>query len=1257
MAIGTMINAWSYVAMFPARCDADFAVHPDGLEIPRTFSDPDVHPFDQLRWSTQTVGVTDGVTGALIFRDDFEAPVSWSPTARQIVCTKFAYGRPGTPGRETSARQVIGRVALRIARWGWEQGYFRQRDDAATFADELTYLLINQYFSFNSPVWFNVGHDLVPVRVAPEADNWRNRKNVPAPYLMDPDGWNVVRNDDIHSHPQVHACMPYGALVNTTDGLLPIGDIVAGSRSRAYHVRDRHGNPSKVIASACMGKRTIIALEFEDGSRERMTSDHRVFVRSSDGSMVEKAAGDVEIGKDRMILGRVDLLADDEISIVRGPFPVDPEIAWLSGVMVGNGYSGRAPSATSDTWECKVNTVAERDRCTRLMDRLSLSYSVKEFHWGYTIRGYGAAARAFWSHLDLWDRTHDKRIPGWVSVAPASIVGPFLNGLFGTDGSVGLCEGDRVSIRLVNASEDVVRTSQVLLRSMGIYATLSGTDDTREDAERQFSWTLGIFDGRSIDRFSYYVGFTHSDKAARLSGRREFSDGPRNRTDDVLIVGKSKGGAELVYDIQTECETFWVSGRLVHNCFIQGVDDSISGIMDLARSEALIFKYGSGTGTDLSTLRSTRETLTGGGTPSGPISFMRIYDAVAGTIKSGGKSRRAAKMQTLKCWHPDILDFVRCKSAEERKARALIASGYPSDFNGDAYSTVAFQNCNMSVRLTDEFMESATADVPPTRNIVSRLFPLRAVKSGEVVGHVDADELLTEIATGSHFCGDPAVQFEDRFQEWHTTPNAGPITSTNPCGEYASINESGCNLASNRLTKFEAEDGSFDVDRYCAAIDLAILSQDIIIDPASYPTAKIAENVRRHRQLGLGYADLGALLMSRGLPYDSDEGRHLCSAITSLMTGRAYRMSATLAKHRGAFDAHAADADNMMRVIRKHESSSLDLTMRHDSESAYIMGRACGEWGAAIDLGKVHGFRNSQASLLAPTGTIGYMMDCDTLGIEPDTALVKHKHLAGGGDMVIVNRAVGRALDRLGYDPVTRDAILDHVVTRGTIGHEYVIPESHAAVFDCAIPVGKVGRSISPSGHVKMMAAAQPFVSGAISKTVNLPESSTVDDIKQIYVDAWKLGLKSITVYRDGSKYSQPVATSAPVAGRNGSLAEGETSVQHVNGSIADLIGGAIALPIPTQVIPPVPERSAPEPIRRRLPDRRKAVVHHFEIAGAHGNFDGYITVGLYDDGRPGNSRASGSNPPDPHTPTTSDTRSRSSIMCSSGWRSTSRRN
>jgi ribonucleoside-diphosphate reductase alpha chain len=604
-------------------------------------------------------------------------------------------------------------------------------------------------------------------------------------------------------------------------------------------------------------------------------------------------------------------------------------------------------------------------------------------------------------------------------------------------------------------------------------------------------------------------------------------------------------------------------------CFIQSVTDDMEGIMSLATSEAMLFKYGSGTGTDLSTLRSCREKVSGGGMASGPVSFMVIYDGVASTIKSGGKTRRAAKMQSLKCTHPDVLEFIEAKGKEELKAKALIAAGYDPDFNGEAYASVRYQNCNMSVRATNDFLATAedggvwqTMPVCPSSLIAD-------------MPQYQASDLMDKIAEGTWSCGDPGIQYEDTIQRWHTCPNTAPINASNPCSEYMFIDDSACNLASLNLMKFRRDDGTFDVDRYRAACKIMITAQEILVDHGSYPTAKIAENSHRFRPLGLGYCNLGALVMAMGKPYDSDEGRATCAALTAILTGQGYLTSAELASTLGPFDGFSANSEPMLNVMRMHRGA-VDST-DPDAVDPHLLKVARHVWDQAILAGAAHGYRNSQISVIAPTGTIAFMMGADTTGIEPEIGLVKYKNLAGGGQLKIVNGTVATALKTLGYGSSAAGDIIAHMEETGTIeGSD--LAAKHLPVFDCAFTPASGQRSIEFAGHVKMMGAAQPFVSGAISKTCNLPSTATADDVRNAYMLGWKLGLKALAIFRDGSKGSQPVVMKAETTGK---------------------------------VIPPV----RVEPYRRRLPDTRNSVTHKFEIDS---NYEGYITVGLYDDGNPG---------------------------------------
>jgi ribonucleoside-diphosphate reductase alpha chain len=604
-------------------------------------------------------------------------------------------------------------------------------------------------------------------------------------------------------------------------------------------------------------------------------------------------------------------------------------------------------------------------------------------------------------------------------------------------------------------------------------------------------------------------------------------------------------------------------------CFILSIDDSIDSILDWYKTEGRIFKGGSGSGINLSRLRSSKEHVTAGGLASGPVSFMRGADSVAGTIKSGGKTRRAAKMVILNVDHPDIDEFIWSKAKEEKKAYALGEAGYDVSLDGDAWISIQYQNANNSVRVSDEFMRAVLDDGE---------WQTRYVKTGDVAQTYKARTLMRDIAQAAWDCADPGMQYDTTINDWHTCSNTGPITASNPCSEYMHLDDSACNLASINLLKFLNEDDSFDVDAYKRTIAISIMAQEIIVSNSSYPTERIRENAVAYRQLGLGYSNLGALLMCLGIPYDSDEGRSWCGALTAIMTGHAYATSAAVAARMGPFAGYERNAEPMLRVMEKHRAAVDDIPELDTGLWLQEAARAC--WDNALALGREHGYRNSQATVIAPTGTISFMMDCDTTGIEPDIAIVKYKTLVGGGLMKIVNNTVPRALARLGYDAARTKDIISHIDETGTIEGAPHLAEDHLPVFDCAFRPQNGTRTIHWLGHVKMMGAAQPFISGAISKTVNLPEESTVEEIEQAYIEGWRHGLKALAIYRDGSKRAQVLTTK-----KDGGVGATGTSSAEVG-----------------------------HPIRRRLPATRTSVTHKFSIEG----HEGYLTAGLYEDGKPG---------------------------------------
>jgi ribonucleoside-diphosphate reductase alpha chain len=710
-------------------------------------------------------------------------------------------------------------------------------------------------------------------------------------------------------------------------------------------------------------------------------------------------------------------------------------------------------------------------------------------------------------------------------------------------------------------------------------AAITGEDGRvyfeQKDVEVPRAWSQMATNVVAQKYFRGAPGTPERESSARqLVGRVATTIAAWGRADDYFATPSDADAfeAELVHLLVTQKASFnspvWFNvGIEAHPqasaCFINSVEDSMSSILTLAKTEGMLFKWGSGTGSNLSSLRSSRERLTGGGTASGPVSFMKGFDAFAGAIKSGGKTRRAAKMVILNADHPDVFDFVECKASEERKAWALIDAGYEADFNGAAYASVHFQNANHSERVTDEFMSAA---------VDGRDWRTRYVTSGETCETFPARKLMRAIAEAAWQCGDPGLQFDTTTNAWHTSPASGRISASNPCSEYVYLDDSACNLASLNLRRFQDAHGDVDTRALRHAVDVMITAQEILVERASYPTERIERNSHAFRPLGLGYANLGALLMSRGLPYDSDMARAYAGALTAVMHGEAYLQSARLAAARGPFAGYAANREAMLGVIRKHWSHVDGIDAAFVPED--LMSAVRDTWEDCYRSGVEHGYRNGQVTVLAPTGTIAFMMDCDTTGIEPDIALVKYKRLVGGGMLKIVNNTVPEALRRLGYGEAEVSRIVEYIDEHETIEGAPGLRAEHVAVFDCAFRAPGGTRSISWQGHIKMMSAAQPFLSGSISKTVNLPNDATVEDIERCYVEAWRAGLKCIAIYRDGCKRSQPLAT-----GKR----EAEVKV-------------------------------TAQPVRKKLPDERPSLTHKFSLAG----HEGYLTVGMYDDGTPG---------------------------------------
>ncbi len=783
-------------------------------------------------------------------------------------------------------------------------------------------------------------------------------------------------------------------------------------------------------------------------------------------------------------------------------------------------------------------------------------------------------------------------VPEHLFTAPLPVVAAYLRSIFQAEGYVSVREaGAAACVDMI--SEGIIRGVQALLARFGIFSRVRFKADKR--ADRKGCWSLSIRTLGDRIAFSEEIGFIDPVKADKLEKSLLLPNGLFHRPTKRLEIERIESiGVMDVYDIQTESGEYLSANLRVHNCFILSVDDSMDSILNWYREEGVIFKGGSGAGVNLSRIRASVENLQGGGTASGPVSFMRGADASAGTIKSGGKTRRAAKMVILDVDHPDIEDFIWCKALEENKARVLRDAGFDMDLDGSDSFSIQYQNANNSVRVTDEFMQAVMDDAD--WDLVGRMdrTPVRTVQ---------ARDLFRQLAKASWECADPGMQFDTTINRWHTAPNAGRINASNPCSEYMHLENSACNLASVNLLKYLRDDGSFDTDGFSATVEVVFTAQEILVGNSDYPTDKIAENPRRYRQLGLGYANLGALLMAQGLPYDSDEGRAWAASITALMTGHAYATSARTAARMGPFAGYHADSEAMQNVLRMHRAEVAKID--EEMVPPELLSAAQEAWDSAVELGERHGVRNSQASVLAPTGTIGLLMDCDTTGVEPDLGLVKTKKLVGGGTMSIVNQTIPRALVRLGYGPEQVEDIVTYInENMSIIGAPHIAPE-HLPVFACSMG----DNTIHFLGHVRMMGAVQPFLSGAISKTVNVPEDISVEDVEQLHLDAWRMGIKAIAIYRDNCKVGQPLSTTkvdqAPdvppgsdaeardraAAAR---IAELEVALAHEQGRSHDtVVVGAV---------------------RERLPRRRASSTFAFRVADC----EGYVTVGQYDDGRPG---------------------------------------
>jgi ribonucleoside-diphosphate reductase alpha chain len=1115
------------------------------LGVRRLFTIPGRDPFEEVEWETRDAFIP-GKDKPVFEQKDVEFPKFWSQTATNIVAQKYFRGRMSSPERERSVKQMIGRVVDTIGGWGRDGGYFASDEEADTFEAELKAILVNQLAAFNSPVWFNVGFE---------------------------------------EKPQCSACQPYHALVSTPEGMVPIGELVEDEEI-GREVYDTSGT-TRIVAVKANGRKPVYRVQLRNGSFVEATSDHVVkAVRERRTAQEWLRVDELEPGM-RMHLhphrakvsSRALARVGGESSFEELPETTEADIvstaeAALAGWLQADGFVGQYEQGTNRSLTIEFQ-VADEEELGWIMFNLAVALPGAHTHLREVVRDdgtvscrrvrlYGEVLRDFVERWDLLARGTKIRVPSRLWTASHDEIAAYLRSVFQADGYASVrrdagCESGRVGFAVIGErwTEDI----QLLLNVLGIYSRRTHKVESRSDRHDLHEVAIAI--GSERARFAELIGFIGGRKQQKLLeslSLRGLKACPDLREEEIVSI--EPVGVQEVYDIQTESGEYLSNNVAVHNCFILSIDDSMESILDWIRREGVIFRGGSGSGVNLSKLRSSKEQLSKGGYASGPVSFMRGADASAGTIKSGGKTRRAAKMVVLDVDHPDVEEFIWCKAREEEKARVLESAGYDMSLDSSDWASIQYQNANNSVRVTDGFMDAAQRGAE---------WNLTARTDGTVVETKDARELLRQIAEAAWKCADPGVQYDTTINQWHTLPNTGRINASNPCSEYMSIDDSACNLASINLLKFRREDGELDVPAFEHAVDVMFLAQEIAVGYSSYPTPEIERNAKAYRQLGLGFANLGALLMARGLPYDSDEGRAYSAAITALMTGRAYRKSAEIAKRMGSFEGYQPNAAAMIGVIAKHRAAVGNI--EHSSSVPEDLLSACRRaWDDALNVGEVAGYRNAQATVLAPTGTISFMMDCDTTGVEPDFSLVKSKKLVGGGELTMVNKTVPMALEKLGYAPEERDEIVAFVDERNTVVGAPYVKNEHYPVFDCA--VGE--RAIHYRGHVKMMGAVQPFISGAISKTVNLPETATVDEIAQLFIESWQLGVKAIAIYRDNCKVAQPLA------GKDKSAAAAKPPVQLHE--------------------------------RKRLPEDRTEVGRKFQV----GEYEGYIHVGLYEDGSPG---------------------------------------
>jgi ribonucleoside-diphosphate reductase alpha chain len=1230
-----------------------------GLQFPRRFTKDDTNVFDQFSYDYRT-SVIRNPSGEVVFEmNNVEVPSRWSQIATDILAQKY-FRKAGVPqpdgslGRETSVKQVAHRMANCWKVWGERYGYFASPKDAQVFYEELVYSILDQACVPNSPQWFNTGlHESYGITGKPQGH-----------YFVDQTDDVLKKSTSAYERPQPHACARYTTKLFTDKGIFDIGEIVENNRTDLRVFDGSQFVP--LLAVKNNGVKSIFRATMANGNFIEFTDDHLVWSsdkRCKDGgeydwnelkTLVGKKVQQVSLADAIPDLSLVEEMANEaigrnarfnlteshlgsfssaehkeDIAGNAGNFATDRiRKAALAGWIVGDGYYGKYNRNKKTTMFGAI-TINEDEYAfvSGLFTSIFGTHKTvvrKNVDSLYRIVKYDSKnADPFVEEYQLAQTSLTAFVPDVIMKGSLVEKAAFLRSLFQADGTARLRNEDGRNsgdIVLTTISEELAHGVQVLLLSLGIYSNVSPVNDSRSDRHKSFQVIIAYFSERV--KYEQLIGFVSSEKRLKLRRLNAEVEGKnKGALSELTVVNIDYIGEEEVYDIQTATSQFSANGIIVHNCFILSVEDDLvneGGLMDLWVREARIFKYGSGVGTNFSHIRGEGEKLSGGGTSSGLMSFLKIGDRAAGAIKSGGTTRRAAKMVCLDLDHPEVMSFINWKVEEEKKVGALIAAGYASDYEGEAYKTVSGQNSNNSIRIPNEFFHRLEREED---------WELTARSDGRVMKRIPAREVWNQITYAAWRCADPGTQYDTTINEWHTCPAGGRIRASNPCSEYLFLDNTACNLASVNLRRFYDEKNStFDVDgfEYTSRLWTAVLEVSVLM--AQFPSKEVAQLSYDYRTLGLGYANLGSMLMIMGIPYDSEEARGIAGAITAILTGVAYRTSAEMAGVLGAFPRYEENKDSMLRVMRNHRLAAYDadeyegLEIKPQGLKAkycpdYLLKAATKAWDEAVQLGEKYGYRNAQATVIAPTGTIGLVMDCDTTGVEPDFALVKFKKLSGGGYFKIINQSVPAALKNLRYTDKQIDTIVKYAVGSGTfagapaINHQslsekgfiadeikkldaavgsafeigfvfnvyalgeeclqrlgfkpaqyynfewsllealgfseeeieaannYVcgtmtiegapfLKDEHLAVFDCANRCGKKGRRyIHAHGHIRMMGATQPFISGAISKTINLPNEATVEEIADAYMLSWQLGLKACALYRDGSKLSQPLST------------------------------------------------------------------------------------------------------------------------------------